>query len=71
MNTKKRKERRSWPRETVPTSEVGIVYPQYDEEGKDVGSEDMPDTLLVPVLNRSEGGGSFGVTPEIQGGLFA
>jgi serine/threonine protein kinase len=56
MKTKKRKERRSWPRVTVPTPEVGIVYPQYDEEGKDVGSEDRPDTLLVPVLNRSEGG---------------
>ena len=53
---KAEKERRKWPREALPTSEVGIVYPQYDDEGKDMAPADRPDTLVVPVPNRSEGG---------------
>jgi serine/threonine protein kinase len=51
-----RKERRRWQRETLETPEIGIVYPQYDDEAKDITPEDRPDTLLVQVLNRSEGG---------------
>lgn len=53
---KAEKERRKWPRDALPTSEVGIVYPQYDDEGKDMAPADRPDTLVVPVPNRSEGG---------------
>jgi len=53
---KRKKERRQWPREILPFSEVGIVYPQYDEVGQGVASEDRLDTLLVHILNRSEGG---------------
>ena len=53
---KAKKERRRWARETLPTSEIGIVYPQYDEEGKEFTPGDGRDTLLVSVLNRSEGG---------------
>jgi len=53
---KAKKERRKWHRETVPTSEIAIVYPEYDQEAKDIGAENRPDTLLVHILNRSESG---------------
>jgi serine/threonine protein kinase len=56
MNTKTKKERRKWPRETLPTSEVGIIYPQHDEEEEGIAPEDRLDTLVVRVSNRSEGG---------------
>lgn len=52
----RKRERREWPRETLPTSEVGIVYPKYDEDGQDAASKERGDTLLVHVFNRSEGG---------------
>jgi hypothetical protein len=53
---KAKKERRKWPREDFPAYEIGLVYPQYDKEAKDVAPEDRPDTLLVHMLNRSESG---------------
>ncbi len=53
---KARKDRRKWPREESPTYEIGVVYPQYDEEAKEIAPEDRPDTLLVHIINRSAGG---------------
>ncbi len=52
---KKRKERRQHPREVLKTPEVGMVYPRSSERtGK--ATEARPDTLLVNVINKSEGG---------------
>jgi serine/threonine protein kinase len=49
-------ERRRWPREVLPTPEVGLVYPHYDtpEPGSPKGNGH--DTLLVYLLNMSAGG---------------
>lgn len=56
MGVKRKKERRRWPRDILPFSEIGIIYPKYDELGQDVASDDRRDSLLVYILNRSEGG---------------
>ncbi len=56
---KRKKERRKSPREILPRSEVGIVYPQYDEDELDAAPKDRRDTLLVDVLNWSESGFLF------------
>lgn len=53
---KRQKERRQWPREILPTPEVGIVYPRYSEEEIGSPSKDKPDTLLVHLINMSDGG---------------
>lgn len=53
---KRKKERRQWPREIFPTPKVGIVYPQYKKEEKDLAPEDRCDSLLVNVINMSEDG---------------
>jgi CRP-like cAMP-binding protein len=42
--------------QTLETAEIGIVYPQYDEEVKGAAPQVRPDTLLAQVRNRSEGG---------------
>ncbi|MGD8229839.1 MAG: PilZ domain-containing protein, partial [Desulfobacteraceae bacterium] len=52
---KKRKERRQHAREVLKTPEVGVVYPKSSEKtGK--ATEARPDTLLVNVINKGEGG---------------
>ncbi len=52
---KKRKERRQHPREALKKPELGVVYPKSGERtGK--ATETRPDTLLVNVINKSEGG---------------
>jgi len=52
---RKGKERRQHPREVLETPEVGVVYPKSSERtGK--ATEARPDTLLVNVINKSEGG---------------
>jgi serine/threonine protein kinase len=52
---KKRKERRQHPREVLATPHVGMVYPRSKKkEGE--ATEAGPDTLLVNVINKSEGG---------------
>ena len=56
---KKGKERRQWPREIFPKPKVGIVYPQYKKEEQNLAPEDKCDSLLVNVLNVSEGGVLF------------
>ncbi len=53
---KRKKERRRWPREIFPRSEVGIVYPHSDEDELGSGPKDRGDTLLVDVLNWTESG---------------
>jgi serine/threonine protein kinase len=53
---KPRKELREWPRETLPPSEIGIIYPQYHEKSNRLGAKIGEDTLLVPIRNRGEGG---------------
>lgn len=53
---KRKKERRRWPREIFPTPKLGIIYPQYKKEGKDLAPEDECDSLLVNVVNMGEGG---------------
>jgi serine/threonine protein kinase len=53
---KKKIDRRKWPREAFPAHEIGIVYPQHAEEEKEMPPEGRPDTLIVHVVNRSEGG---------------
>ena len=52
---KKQQERRRWPRQILPTPEIGIVYPHRREE-RDHSSRDGQDTLLVYLHNMSEGG---------------
>ena len=52
----RKKERRQWPREALPFSEIGIVHPKYDPSGQEGASEDRRDTWLVHIRNRSEGG---------------
>ncbi|MES0349659.1 MAG: protein kinase [Desulfobacteria bacterium] len=51
-----KEERRQWPREALPFSEIGIVHPKYDPDGQDGASEDKRDTWLVHIRDRSEGG---------------
>ncbi len=53
---KKQIERRRQSRELLATSEVGILYPEPHKEGIDSLPEEKYDTLLVHVLNLSEGG---------------
>ncbi len=52
---KKRKERRQHLREVLKTPEVGVVYPKSSEKTRKA-TEARSDTLLVNVINRSEGG---------------
>lgn len=53
---RRQKERRQHPREFLPTPEVGILYPEYSKKGGGSDIEGKLDTLLVNVLNRSNGG---------------
>ncbi|HID30742.1 MAG TPA: PilZ domain-containing protein, partial [Desulfobacterales bacterium] len=53
---KKQEERRKWPREILPRPEVGIVYPQHDEDVSESAHRDRQDSLMVDVLNWSESG---------------
>jgi len=50
------KERRHHPRKTLPKPEVGIVHPNYTEQQRKQLSGEGKDTLLVYLLNVSEGG---------------
>ena len=52
----KKKERRRWERESPKTSEISIIYPEQARKGQGAATEAIEDTLLVYVLNRSEGG---------------
>ena len=49
-------ERRQHPRRVLPTPDVGIVHPHYVGPEPDRVPEDGNDTLLVYLLNMSEGG---------------
>ncbi|UCG13455.1 MAG: protein kinase [Deltaproteobacteria bacterium] len=49
-------ERRRWARERLSTPEVAILYPEYGAERQDATGSGMDDTLMVYVLDRSEGG---------------
>jgi serine/threonine protein kinase/Tfp pilus assembly protein PilZ len=52
----RQKERRQHPRQILPTPEVGMVHPHYrGQEGEQLSAEGK-DTLLVYLLNVSEGG---------------
>ena len=52
----RQKERRQHSRKILPTPEVGIVHPHYQErEGAQLSGEEK-DTLLVYLINASEGG---------------
>ena len=53
---KKTKERRRHPRSVLPTPELAIIYPRYDQVGEDTHRVDKHDTLVVHILNRSKGG---------------
>lgn len=54
---KRGKESRRRLRETFPTPKLAIIYPQYKKkEEKDLAPKDKCDSLLVNVLNMSEGG---------------
>lgn len=50
------KERRRWFRESLQTPVFAILYPQHGGEAKVAPPEDGNDTLLVAVLNSSDGG---------------
>ena len=52
----RRKERRKNPRQTLPTPEFGIVHPHYTGQQGEQFSGKGKDTLLVYLLNVSEGG---------------
>ena len=52
----RQKERRQHPRKILPTPEVGIVHPQYQEREGEQFSGEVKDTLLVYLINVSEGG---------------
>ena len=52
---KTQSERRKHPREVLSKPEVSMVYPKYGKKGAEA-AEERPDTLLVNILNRSEGG---------------
>ena len=52
----RRKERRHHPRKILSTPELGIVHPHYTEQERDRLPEGRRDTLLVYLLNESEGG---------------
>ena len=49
-------ERRRYPRKILPTPDVGIVHPQYGVADQGRSTESGSDTLLVYLLNMSEGG---------------
>ena len=49
-------ERRRHPRRVLPTPDVGIVHPHYDGQEQEHPPGDGNDTLLVYLLNMSEGG---------------
>jgi serine/threonine protein kinase len=49
-------ERRIHPRRVLPTPDVGIVHPHYGGQEQDHPPGDGNDTLLVYLLNMSEGG---------------
>jgi serine/threonine protein kinase len=53
---KKQTERRIHPRRVLPTPDVGIVHPHYVGQEQDHPPGDGNDTLLVYLLNMSEGG---------------
>jgi serine/threonine protein kinase len=53
---RRRKERRQYPRQTLPTPEVGMVHPRYGGQEGEQFSREGKDTLLVYLLNASEGG---------------
>lgn len=50
------KERRRWVRESLLTPVFAILYPQQGGDGRVTPPEDGNDTLLVAVLNSSDGG---------------
>jgi len=50
------KERRRWFREGLQTPVIAILYPHYDENQRDARPHDEDDTLLVSVINSSDGG---------------
>ena len=50
------KERRRYPRQILSTPEVGIVHPRYSGQKGEQLSGEGKDTLLVYLLNLSEGG---------------
>ncbi len=50
------RERRLHPRRVLPAPDVGIVHPHYVGQEQDHPSGDSNDTLLVYLLNMSEGG---------------
>ena len=50
------KERRRYPRQILSTPEVGIVHPHYSGQKGEQLSGEGKDTLLVYLLNLSEGG---------------
>ena len=50
------KERRRWIREGLQTPVIAILYPQYDGGQRERLPEDEDDTLLVSVINSSDGG---------------
>ena len=52
----KNKERRRWKRESPERPEIGIIYPDLEEKVLDDATESKEDSLLVYVLNRSQGG---------------
>lgn len=52
----KKKERRRWKRKNPKAPEIGILYQESAKEGQDAAIEGEEDTLLVYLLNRSEGG---------------
>ncbi len=54
-NPQVQKEKRHWVRKTLLTPEIAILYPQYEKEKEDSAL----DTVLVYVLNISEGGALF------------
>ncbi|MGD8989221.1 MAG: protein kinase [Syntrophobacterales bacterium] len=49
-------ERRRYPRKVLPAPDVGIVHPHYGVEEQDHATGSGSDTLLVYLLNMSEGG---------------
>ncbi|MDY6837842.1 MAG: protein kinase [Thermodesulfobacteriota bacterium] len=53
---KAKKERRKWPRQTVATWEVAIIFPQHDKDGPHLAPPYERDTWVVQVLNRSQEG---------------
>jgi predicted Ser/Thr protein kinase len=50
------KERRRWIRESLQAPVMAILYPQQEKERRDALPDDEDDTLLVSVINSSDGG---------------